>query len=193
MDNLNDLKKIWLSADTRALPDAAAMKLEAQKYRSGQLVKKSAIVLMSVLLTVVMGSVVINYKSVMLTTRLGEALMILAGLLLVVTNMRSVARLYRVKDMTNREFIAYLEQVQRNRIYYYKNTQVLGMALVGIGLLLYLYEMVSHSILWTFVGYGLTIGWLAVNWFIIRPRAYRRNARKLDEKMKKMAAISKQF
>jgi len=193
MDNLNDLKKIWLSADTRALPDAAAMKLEAQKYRSGQLVKKSAIVLMSVLLTVVMGSVVINYKSVMLTTRLGEALMILAGLLLVVTNMRSVARLYRVKDMTNREFIAYLEQVQRNRIYYYKNTQVLGMALVGIGLLLYLYEMVSHSILWTFVGYGLTIGWLAVNWFIIRPRAYRRNARKLDEKVKKMAAISKQF
>ena len=193
MDNLNDLKKIWLSADTRALPDAAAMKLEAQKYRSGQLVKKSAIVLMSVLLTVVMGSVVINYKSVMLTTRLGEALMILAGLLLVVTNMRSVARLYRVKDMTNREFIAYLEQVQRNRIYYYKNTQVIGMALVGIGLLLYIYEMVSHSILWIFAGYGLTVGWLAVNWFLIRPRAYRRNARKLDEKMKKMAAISKQF
>jgi len=158
---LNDLKKIWLSADTRALPDAAAMKLEAQKYRSGQLVKKSAIVLMSVLLTVVMGSVVINYKSVMLTTRLGEALMILAGLLLVVTNMRSVARLYRVKDMTNREFIAYLEQVQRNRIYYYKNTQVLGMALVGIGLLLYIYEMVSHSILWTFVDLP-SVGWLSI-------------------------------
>ena len=107
--------------------------------------------------------------------------------------MRSLGRLYRVRDMNNKEFIAYLEQVQRNRIYYYKNTQVLGMALVGSGLLLYIYEEFSQHVAWCIVAYVLVVSWLAVNWFVIRPRAYWRNARKLEETIEKMVNISRQF
>jgi len=193
MDNLTDLKQIWLSAKTDSLPGAAQMLHMIRKYRSTNLIKKIVLIITAILLTAVMVSVVFLYKSSMLTTKIGEAMIILAGIMLVYTNIRSLGRLHRVKDHTNKEFIAYLEQVQRNRFYYYKKTQVAGLLLVSIGLLLYIYEPVCKNFLWFISAYSVLFIWLLINWLIIRPRAYRRQARKLGETINKMVQISKQF
>jgi len=193
MDNLNELKKIWLSADTTALPDTAEMLQRISKYRSSKLVRKAGLVAAAVLLTGILVMVMFTYKSVMISTRAGECLMAAAGLLLVLTNIKSLGRLYRVKDCSNKEFIEYLEQVQRNRAYYHKNTQVAGLALVSAGLLLYIYEAVHASFYLCLGAYAFTITYILVAWLVIRPRAYKRQAKKLQETMKKMADLSKQF
>ena len=193
MDNLTDLKNIWLSAKTDSLPGVAEMLHMIKKYRSTNLIKKIALIITAILLTAVMASVVFRYKSSMLTTRIGEVMIILAGIMLVVTNVRSLGRLHRVKDHTNKEFIEYLEQVQRNRIYYHKKTQVAGLLLASVGLLLYIYEPVCKSLLLFVSAYSLLFIWLLINWLIIRPRAYKRQARKLEDTINKMVQISKQF
>jgi len=193
MDNLNDLKTIWLSANTSILPDTAEMMKAIKKYRSSKLVKKVALILMAIILTVVMIWVVFNYKSVMMSTRIGEALMLSAGIMLIYTNGKSLGRLYRVKDHTNKEFIEYLEQVQRNRIYYHRKTQVLGLSLVSAGLLLYVYEALYNHPIWCFIGYLLLILYLLVIWLIIRPKAYRKQQEKLQQEIKKMTLIAKQL
>ena len=95
---LNDLKKVWLSADTGSLPGAADMVRMIRKYRSSNLAKKIAMTIVAAVLTALMVFVVFSYKSVMLTTRIGEALIIMAGLLLIISNARSLGRLHRVKD-----------------------------------------------------------------------------------------------
>ncbi len=193
MDNLTDLKKIWLSAKTDSLPGASEMLHMVKKYRSTNLVKKIALIIAAILLTALMVSIVFLYKSSMLTTRVGEAMIILAGIMLVYTNARSLGRLHRIKDNTNKEFIAYLEQVQRNRIYYHKKTQVAGLLLTSIGLLLYIYELVCKNFLLCLSAYTTLFIWLLINWLVIRPRAYKRQARKLEETINKMAQVSKQF
>jgi peptidoglycan/LPS O-acetylase OafA/YrhL len=190
---LNDLKKVWLSADTGSLPGAADMVRMIRKYRSSNLAKKIAMTIIAAVLTALMVFVVFSYKSVMLTTRIGEALIIMAGLLLIISNARSLGRLHRVKDHTNKEFLSYLMQVQRNRLKYYKTTQVAGLLLASSGLLLYIYEAVSANLLLLCVAYVALAAWLYVNWFVIRPRAYRRQAMKLQATIDKASSISKQL
>ena len=193
MDNLDDLKKIWHSADTHSLPGTVQMMQAIRKYRSSKLMKKAALVAAAILLTGVSIAVVFIYKSVMLSTRIGEACMIIAGFMLVFTNIKSLGRLYRVKDFTNKEFIDYLEQVQRNRIYYHNKTQVAGLSLVSIGLLLYIYEAVHNNLYLCIAAYAFTAAYLLVIWLVIRPRAYKRQAKKLNGEIKRMLLISKQF
>ena len=45
MDNLNDLRKIWLTADTKGLPNSSEMVHIVKKYRNKKLTKIAAVVL----------------------------------------------------------------------------------------------------------------------------------------------------
>jgi hypothetical protein len=193
MDNLNDLKELWLSADTSALPGTGEMMQAIKKYRSTGLKKKIAVVSLAAFFTAMLVFIVFIYKSVMISTRIGEACMVAAGMMLVYTNIKSLRRLYNVKDHTNKEFIQYLQQVQVNRIYYHSKTQVAGFALVSVGLMLYTYEGV-HNILWLFIlAYTFLTAYLLVAWLIIRPRAYKRQAKQLEATMAKMKHLADQF
>jgi len=193
MDNLNDLKKIWLGADTGSLPAPAEMMQRIAQYRRSKLLKKAALILAAILLTAVMVSVVFLYKSVMLSTRLGEVGIIAAGLILIITNIGSIGRLYKVKDLSNKEFLGYLEQVKINRRYYYRKTQVAGLSLVSVGLLLYLYEGVHQHVLLCIVSYALVAIYLLVMWLIVRPRMYKRQAKKLEATINEMKRLANQF
>ncbi|MGN6567025.1 MAG: hypothetical protein ACTHJ0_03680 [Flavipsychrobacter sp.] len=193
MDNLNDLKKIWLTADTSSLPDTAEMMRAVRKYRSQKLIKKAALVLAALFLTAVMVSVVFLYKSVMISTRLGEACIIVAGLILVFTNIGSIGRLYKVKNLSNKEFIAYLEQVKINRAKYYRKTQVIGFSLVSLGLLLYIYEGVRAYTWLLFASYAFVLLYIIIMWLVVRPRVYKRQAKKLDATINKMKRLADQF
>lgn len=193
MDNLNDLKKVWLNADTSALPDTADMMHVIHRYRSQKLIKKAALILTAVFLTAMMIAVVFLYKSVMISTRLGEAGIIAAGLILVITNVGSIGRLYQVKNLSNKEFIAYMEQVKINRMRYYRKTQVIGFSLVSAGLLFYIYEGV-HTHLWLLLSsYAFVLLYILVMWLIVRPRMYKRQAKKLDVTINEMKRLANQF
>lgn len=193
MDNLNDLRKIWLTADTTGIPDTAEMMRAVRRYRKQKLVKKAALILAALFLTAVMVSVVFLYKSVMISTRLGEACIIAAGLILIFTNIGSIGRLYNVKNLPNKEFIAYLEQVKINRTKYYRKTQVIGFSLVSLGLLLYIYEGV-HAYTWLLLAaYAFVLLYILVMWLVVRPRVYKRQARKLDETISEMKRLADQF
>jgi len=193
MDNLNDLKELWLSADTSALPGTGEMMQAIKKYRSTGLKKKIAVVSLAAFFTAMLVLVVFIYHSAMISTRIGEACMITAGMILIYTNTKSLRRLYNVKDHSNKEFIQYLQQVQVNRIYYHNKTQVVGFAFVSVGLLLYTYEGV-HNILWLFIAaYSFLIAYLLIAWLIIRPRAYKRQAIKMEATMAKMKHLADQF
>jgi hypothetical protein len=193
MDNLNDLKKIWMAADTSVLPGSREMLETIRRYRSSRLIKKSALILAAALLTAIMVAVVFLYKSVMISTRLGEVCMIAASSLLVYTNLGSLARLYRVDNRANKEFLAYLQQVKKNRAFYYRKTQVAGMLLVSTGLLLYTYEGVHNSLVLMICSYSALIIYFAVLWFIIRPRTYRRQAVKLQKTIDHIHRLSNQY
>ena len=193
MDNLNDLKAIWLTAKTDSLPDSHEMVQIVRKFRNKKLLKITALVVAAIVLVAIMIWVVFVYKSTMLSTRLGEAFIIIAGIILIATNLNSLLRFYKLKECSNKEFIQFLEQTRLRQQFYYRRTQVVAMLFCATGLLVYLYEGVYKNTTLFIASYAATIGYLIVLWFIVRPRVFKKEERKINEQIEKLHNISKQI
>ncbi len=193
MDNLNNLKQIWLSADTTGLPNSAEIVRMAKRFRNEKLRKKILLIVAAVLLTVIMVGVMFLYQSEMITTRIGEVCMIISGGMLVYTNVSSIGRFYRYKDYSNREFLAFLEQTRANQIYYHQNTQVAGLIFSSAGLVLYLFETACIDLKAGLILYAITGALMMVVWLIIRPRAFKKHREKLEKTINQLHKISDQL
>jgi len=193
MDNLNDLKAIWLTAKTDSLPDSHEMVQIVRKFRNKKLLKITALVIAAIVLVAIMIWVVFVYKSTMLSTRLGEAFIIIAGIILIATNLNSLLRFYKLKECSNKEFIQFLEQTRLRQQFYYRRTQVVAMLFCATGLLVYLYEGVHKNSTLFIASYATTIVYLIVLWFIVRPRVFKKEERKINEQIEKLHNISKQI
>jgi len=193
MDNLNDLKTIWLTAKTDSLPSSTEMLRMAKKFRNGKIRNKLLMIFIAVLLAAIMIFGAINNGLTMLSTQIGGACLIFTCMLLAFTNIRSIRRFIDFKDCTNKQFIEFMEQTRRNQLYYYQKTQVAGMAISSIGLLLYFYELVYRDTVWFIVTYTIALLYLAFMWFVMRPRNFRKQNLKMDEQMQKIHSISNQI
>jgi hypothetical protein len=129
----------------------------------------------------------------MISTRIGEACLIVTCMLLAFTNIRSIRRFIDFNDCTNKEFIEFMEQTRRNQLFYYQKTQVAGMAISSTGLLLYFYELVYRDTVVLIITYSVAIIYLAVMWFVVRPRNFKRQNLKMDETLRKLHDISNQI
>jgi cytochrome c biogenesis protein CcdA len=193
MDNLNDIKAIWLTSKTDSLPTSAEIVEMAKQYRNKGLRKKVLLIAAAIAFTALEVLVIFIYKSTMITTRIGEGLIIAAGLVLVATNIRSIGRFYRFTDYTNKEFIQFLEQTRINQLRYHKKTQVIGLSLSSMGLLFYLFETACEKPVPGLILYLVMATFLLIMWFYIRPRNYRKQKAKLDEKIKRLEKIADQI
>lgn len=180
MDNLNELKAIWQTADTSDLPQAKEIKSISKNYQQKTLVKKAWMAVITLLLSAVFVVSIFFYQSAQLSTRLGQIFILIALAILIWSNFKSLNRIYKIRNCSNQEFINYLREVQLNRIIYYKRTQVLGMAFYAIGLLLYLYELVYKNLYLAIILYFLTVLALLGGWFYLRPKTYLRRKEKFE-------------
>ncbi|MXV51942.1 hypothetical protein GS399_13245 [Pedobacter sp. HMF7647] len=193
MNNLDDLRTIWLSAKTDGLPDPDEMKRIVKKFRSQKLRKKWLVIVMSCLLSCLIMAVLAVMHFKFITTYIGGGLMAASGLLLAFTNFRSLKRFYELDDCSNLEFLAFIEQTRRNQEFYYKKTMVAILLLCSIGLILYLYEPGSRHLLWLACMYAALFSYLGIMWFVVRPRMFKRDAEKLEATRKRLENISKQL
>ena len=193
MDNLNDLKAIWLTAKTDDLPGSKEMLRIIKKFRNERLRKKLMIILMALAVIAIMVVTIVIVRSTMITTILGEAFTIIAAGILIFTNTKSMKRFIDLQDCSNKEFIAFLEQTRRNQVFYYKKTQVAGMLLSSAGLFLYVYEQVYRSLLLTAIIYTIIIIWTLFLWLYIRPQNFKKQGAKLNATMEKLRKISDQI
>lgn len=193
MDSFNDLQEIWHKANITALPGADEMVRATRKYSRRMLLKKVSLVALGLALAAGMVGVAILYKSVMLTTRIGECGILAACLVFVWANTGSVARAYRLKDYSNKDFISYLEQLPVKRLRYYRGTQVLGLSLASAGLALYFFEPFHSDVRLSVTAYSLLAVYVLLMWFVVRPRAFRRQQRKLEETINRMQRLANQL
>ncbi len=193
MDNLNDIKQIWMSADVDALPKADEVLRTIRQYRLKQVVKAVALLVTCLLLLATMVWVLFDYKSHMLVTRIGEAFMIGAIFMMLAISYRSLIRLSTGKNFNNDQFLSYLKEEQLRCIAFQKRTQRIGFAMATSGLALYIFEMASKNLLRMLAVYLALAIYFVFVWRVIRPRAMGRKAAKLDETIKKLEKLSIQF
>lgn len=193
MDNLNDLKAIWQTADTSKLPVVNEIKAISKSYRQKTMVKKAWVFAATVVSLAIFVVSLFFYQPVFLSTRIGQLFILFALLILLWSNLKSLGRVYKIRNCSNQEFLKYLCEVQINRIIYYNRTQVLGMFFYSAGLLLYLYEMVYKNIYLSIGLYVLTILMLATSWFYFRPRAYQRRKEKFEPLLNHIEKLNNQL
>jgi hypothetical protein len=193
MDNLNDLKAIWLTAKTESLPGSAEMEQIVKKFRNKKLRKITFMVFAALITVVMLILTMFIYRSTMVTTRIGEGMMIFGAAILVATNINSLHRFYNLKVCSNKEFIRFLEQTRRRQLFYYTKTQVVTMILFSAGLLLYIYEMLRGNVLLLIIMYSLSVIYFSVIWFIVRPKTFKREALKLNATMARLHSIAEQL
>jgi hypothetical protein len=193
MDNLNDLKTIWRTAKTDSLPGADEMLRTVKKFRNQKLRNKWKVIIVSAGLIIFWIWFMWNFKPVMVSTWAGAALTVLSSVVLIWTNARSMKRFYALNDCSNREFLAFLEQTRRNQLYYHTKTQVLGMALSTLGLMLYLYEFLYRDEMTFIIGYSLALALVLFMWLYIRPRSFKKQTLKLNTTIEKLEKISDQI
>ena len=77
MDNLNDIKALWLTAKTDSLPSSDEMLRIVKKFRNNRLRKKLTIIFVALVCAAIEVAAMFVYKSTMITTRIGEVLIII--------------------------------------------------------------------------------------------------------------------
>lgn len=193
MDNLNELKAIWQTAGNGNLPGPGEIKRSIKTFQAQRVRKKWFVIIAAVLLSVLMvGATVISHPKIF-TTWVGGGLITFACMVLAVNNWRSLKRFNQLDDCSNHEFLAFIEQTAYNQRYYYQKTQVRVMMICAIGLSLYLYEVAIHRPGWTAMLYGITIGYLLIMWYVVRPKMFKKNTEKLNRMRNHFEKLIKQL
>jgi len=193
MHDLNELKQLWQTANTESLPASNEMLRIVKKFRNQKLRNKYLIIFIAALLSSIMAVPIFVSPSMMMTTRIGGLLLIGSCGLLIFTDTRSLKRFHDLDDRTNKDFIDFLEKTRQNQLYYYKKTQVAGLWLSSAGLLFYLYDFVHKNTALIIIGYSLTLVYILVIWFVLRPRKFNKEAKKLNETIERLNTLSKQI
>lgn len=193
MDNLNDLKAIWHTAKLDGLPDSEEMISIIKSYRNRTLRKLILIISSAFLMVLLMLFTGYVYQFKFLSSKVGEGLIIFSGLILIATNLNSLNRFYKLKVCSNKEYLAFLEQTRLRQLFYYKYTQVAGLAFSFSGLILYLYELVYKNVVVMSVSYLLLVVYFAAIFFYIRPKTHKKGAAKLNAELEQARRIAKQF
>ena len=190
MEELNDLKDLWLTAKVDSLPNADEALKIVKRHRFKMIVKKAATILMLLLMTILMLYIVL-YGPKMLTTRIGELGFFIGIFVLIVSNTNSLRRAFNQINRTNQEFIEYLKQAQHGRVYFYEKIQPILFLVMSLSLFLIVYELVYKKLVLMLIVYLLLTIYVVVMWIIVRPRIIKKRTKQLKEIIDRLESLSK--
>jgi hypothetical protein len=193
MDNLDDIKKIWFTADLRELPTTGDMTKAVRRYRTRYVLIRGFAMLLALGLLAVMIWVAMNYHGDMLVTRIGEILFLTAIMILLSVNLSSLGRIAVQKDFSNDRFINYLKEEKLKHLSFQKRLQVVGFSFASAGLLFYIFETANESFRSLVIAYGLASAWILVCWLVLRPIAGRAKMKRLNDTIKKLEQMAGQL
>ena len=193
MDNLDDLKAIWQNVKTVSLPNSSQM-INIIKTNKDKTLRRLVFLILGALgmiLLVLFASYVYHFK--LISSKIGEGLIVFSGLILMATNLNSFNRFYKLNVCSNKEYLSFLEQTQLRQLFYFKYTQVAGLAFCFIGLVLYLYELVYQNQWMMIISYLLLLIYFAIVFFYLRPKTYKKGVVKLNQELENVRRIAQQF
>jgi len=193
MDNLNELRQIWLTADTKGLPPASQMDALVRKYSDQKILKMALTIVAGIICLVAIIIVAFTYNSSMLSTRIGEMMIGGAGIILLVNNFSLLQSFYKLKDCSNRDYLQHMEHIKQKQLFFFTRIQLTGFLLASVGTMLYMFEYVHTQGATGVMEYGAFILYMALAWFVLRPRVMNRHTRKINEQIERLKELEKQL
>jgi hypothetical protein len=137
----------------------------------------------------------IYYQPEFVSTKIGIVLTILAMVIyLFVYNKLLIPYKNIDATQTNQEYLQKLILIKKKQQFMQAKMMSLYFLLLATGICLYMYEYASRmSALGASLCYGITLTWMAFNWFYIRPKQIKKQQSKLDALIGKFKEVNDQL
>ena len=171
-----NLNQLWQSQQNIPEMDASVIVHKAKQLQRKTKIK---LILGNVLLFATMIfiiGIVYFFQPKMMTTKMGSLLVILSILMQIIASGRMIPLLNKNNAQTNP--IDYLNQLldfKKKQAFLQTTIMTLYFIFLSLGLALYMIEFtMKGSITFIIADYGITLLWIAYNWFYIRPNTIKK-------------------
>ncbi len=190
-----DLKKLW-SKQKAEIPDVEELFKKANRFKKNHLFKLIGINILFLAISISIALIWFYYQPELLTTKIGIVLVIIAMLVYIAAYNTTVPLLVGSRSL-NISVKAYLKQLLKlKEKQLFQQTKILNVyfILLSLGIILYLIEYVSKmDITFAILSYGVTLLWIAINWFYFRPKLIKKQRTKMNKLINEFKEIDKQL
>ncbi|MHB1688724.1 MAG: hypothetical protein ACYCVH_15330 [Ignavibacteriaceae bacterium] len=195
MSNNNiDLKELWGKQET-TIPDTKELFEKTKKFKKNNLRK---LIIANILLLLTSAFIVFiwyYYQPEMITTKIGIVLTILAMVLYLFVYNQMIPLLVKVDyDINSSQYLQQLLKFKEKQLFLQNTMLNIYFILLSTGICMYMFEYASRmTLLWATFSYGLTLLWIAVNWFYFRPRIIKKQQTKINELISNFEGLNRQL
>ena len=136
-----------------------------------------------------------RYQPEFISTKIGIILAILAMVMYVGIYNRVLNTFKNIDStQTNQEYLQQLILIRKKQQYMQSKVLSWYFVLLMAGICLYMYEYASRmTVFYALITYGITLLWIAFNWFYIRPKQITKQQDKINGLIEKFEAINHQL
>lgn len=193
MSNNIEFKDLWQKR-TSEPPNLSEVYSLANKAKRQLLVKTILINIIYSLTAAFIIAIWVYYKPQLITTKIGISLTILAISLFILAQNSILPYLKKEKDNVNlNDYLLQLKSIRQKEIFMQTTMMNIYFILLTLGLLLYMYEYVAKTFLSLTLTYGITLAWIAFNWFYLRPKTIKKQQDKTNSLITKFEDLQKQL
>lgn len=196
MDNDNniDFKDLWRKQSV-SQPDMQDLLARVNKFKRAGL---RSLWITNILLLATSAFIVfvwVYYQPQFISTKIGIIVTILAMMIYLFVYNKLLSTYKNIETtQTNQEYLQNLILIKKKQQFLQTTMMRFYFAALTFGICLYMYEYASRM---TFLGasltYGLTLLWMAFNWFLILPKQIKKQQAKINALIEKFEEINKQL
>lgn len=195
MDNNNiDFKDLW-KKQTISQPNIEDLMARLKQFKKASLrsLWKTNILLFATSAFILF--VWYYYQPQFISTKIGIVLAIVA-MVMYVSVYNGLLNIYKDIDatQTNQEYLQKLILIKRKQQFMQSTILSWYFVLLLTGICLYMYEYaIRMTVFYALVTYGVTLLWIGLNWFYIRPKQIKKQQEKINELIAKFEDVNEQL
>lgn len=189
-----DLKNLW-NMQEAAIPDTKELFEKTNEFKKKSFRKLLLANITLLLTTAFILFIWYYYKPELITSKIGTVVIILAMFLyLFVYNQMATFLKSNNYEMDTLHYLQQLLKLKEKQLFLQTTILNVYFILLSLGICLYMYEYTCRmTMLWAIVTYGVTMLWIALNWFVFRPITIRKQKKTLNELIEKFEKINNQL
>jgi len=189
-----DFKNLW-KQQTAEKPSIEELLGRLKKFKHENIRKLVVTNILLIITCTFIGMIWYHYQPQMLTTKIGIVVVILAMVIFLAAYNQLFMNFYRLdNNLTNSEYLQNLYLLKNKQKFMQTTMLNLYFILLFAGICLYMYEYTSRmKVLYAVITYAVTLAWIAINWFYLRPKTIKKQQAKINGLIDKFEEINNQL
>jgi len=194
MDNNIDFKDLWKKQSV-SQPNFEDLFARLKQFKKSALRSLWITNVLLIATSIFIAVIWYYYQPQFISTKIGIIITILTMMMYLVIYNRLLNAYNNIDStQTNQEYVQNLISIKKKQHYLQSTILSLYFVLLTIGLCLYMYEYASRmTVFWAIFTYAMTLFWMGINWFFIRPKQIKKQQAKINSLIEKFEDVSNQL